>query len=165
MTPAPVDYLNPALPAGLSRVRMPGVDATDEALRGYGRLVDDAEACRVEIVRWPARIRRGSVSQQVMTSMDWLPTLSGASGAYDGENLMGVLTGTEPVRPRKLFWRYKAAEQAAAAFASAARTREAGSGCVLAHCGTFLPLLPIRRASSAVWLARLARTVDSARGS
>ena len=58
MTPAPVDYLNPALPAGLSRVSMPVVEATDEALLGYGRLVDDAEDCRVEIVRWPARSSR-----------------------------------------------------------------------------------------------------------
>ena len=38
--PAP-DYLNPALPDGLRRVRMPVVDATDAALEGYGKLVDD----------------------------------------------------------------------------------------------------------------------------
>lgn len=51
--PAP-DYLNPALPDGLRRVRMPVLDATDAALAGYGRLVDDPEACAIEIVRWPA---------------------------------------------------------------------------------------------------------------
>jgi hypothetical protein len=49
------DYLNPALPAGLARVRMPMIDATPEALKGYGRLVEDAAACAIEIVRWPAR--------------------------------------------------------------------------------------------------------------
>jgi ureidoglycolate hydrolase-like protein len=54
MAPAP-DYLNPALPDGLRRVRMPVVDATDEALRGYGFLVDDRADCRIEIVRWPAQ--------------------------------------------------------------------------------------------------------------
>src|ERR1044072_3405515 len=32
------------------------------------------------IVRWPARIRRGSRSEQVMTTMDWLPTLLRAAG-------------------------------------------------------------------------------------
>lgn len=53
MAAAP-DYLNPALPGGLRTVRMPVVDATDEALRGYGRLVDDPAACKIEIVRWPA---------------------------------------------------------------------------------------------------------------
>jgi hypothetical protein len=55
---APIDYLNPALPSGLARVRMPVVDATPQALEGYGRLVDDPAECRVEIVRWPARGRR-----------------------------------------------------------------------------------------------------------
>ena len=54
MATAP-DYLNPDLTDGLRRVRMPVVDATDEALRGYGFLVDDRDACRIEIVRWPAQ--------------------------------------------------------------------------------------------------------------
>lgn len=52
---SPIDYLNPNLPAGLAVVTMPVVDATDEALDGYGCLVDDPEAQRIEIVRWPAR--------------------------------------------------------------------------------------------------------------
>jgi hypothetical protein len=46
------------------------------------------------IVRWPGRIAAGSVSDQVMITMDWLPTLLAAAGtspdaAYpsDGENL------------------------------------------------------------------------------
>lgn len=54
MATAP-NYLDPALPAGLRRVRMPIVDATDAALAGYGRLVDDRAACEVEIIRWPAQ--------------------------------------------------------------------------------------------------------------
>jgi hypothetical protein len=49
------DYLHPGLPPGLRRVTMPVVDATDAALAGYGFLVDDPKACRVEIVRWPAQ--------------------------------------------------------------------------------------------------------------
>ena len=55
---APVDYLNPGLPAALDTVAMPVVDATPAALRGYGYLVDDPDECRVEIVRWPAAGRR-----------------------------------------------------------------------------------------------------------
>ena len=51
--PAP-DYLNPNVPDGLRRVRMPVVDATDATLAGYGALVDDVEACAIEIVRWRA---------------------------------------------------------------------------------------------------------------
>ncbi len=50
----PIDYLNPQLPDGLRRVRMPIVDASADTLAGYGRLVDDPSGCPVEIVRWPA---------------------------------------------------------------------------------------------------------------
>jgi hypothetical protein len=56
--PPAIDYLNPGLPPGLKRVSMPVVDASAEALRGYGRLVDDPKHCRIEIVRWPSRGRR-----------------------------------------------------------------------------------------------------------
>lgn len=73
------------------------------------------------IVRWPKAIQAGSRSAQVMTSMDWLPTLlAAASGSPDplyppdGEDLLDVLTGAAPPRPRTLFWRYKTAGQAAA---------------------------------------------------
>ena len=72
------------------------------------------------IVRWPARIKPGSVSEQVAISMDWLPTLLHAAGgapdpAYpsDGRDLFPVLVEGAATVPRKLFWRYKAAEQAA----------------------------------------------------
>ena len=72
------------------------------------------------IVRWPGRVRRGSRSGQVMTSMDWLPTLVAAAGTEpdrnsppDGANLLDVLTGAAPPRPRKLYWRFRAGGQAA----------------------------------------------------
>ena len=73
------------------------------------------------VIRWPDRVPRGSTSEQVMISMDWLPTLLAAAGtaadpAYppDGMNLLPWLTqGAVPV-PRKLFWRYKRADQQAA---------------------------------------------------
>ena len=51
----PIDYLNPAVPAGLRRVTMPVVDATDANLAGFGRLVDAPDGCPIEIVRWPAQ--------------------------------------------------------------------------------------------------------------
>ena len=71
------------------------------------------------IVRWPAAIRAGTRSDQVMASMDWLPTLTAAAGAPlngyapDGENLLDVLRGEAPARPRKLFWRFRGRDQAA----------------------------------------------------
>ena len=72
------------------------------------------------IVRWPARIKGGQTLGQVMIGMDWMPTLLGAASLQsdpkflpDGEDLMQVLAGTARPHPRKLFWRYKAFEQAA----------------------------------------------------
>ena len=72
------------------------------------------------IVRWPARIPAGRASEQVMISMDWLPTLLAAAGTApdpgyppDGISLLPVLTqGSAPV-PRTLFWRYKTNAQRA----------------------------------------------------
>ena len=72
------------------------------------------------IVRWPGRIAPGAVSEQVMITMDWMPTLLAAAGtapdtAYpsDGEDLRQVLTGRTSANPRKLCWRFKAGSQRA----------------------------------------------------
>jgi arylsulfatase A-like enzyme len=72
------------------------------------------------IVRWPRRLGSGKKLTQVMVSMDWLPTLLAAAGAEghpgfkaDGDNLLPVLAGSEPLRERTIFWRYKAGKQAA----------------------------------------------------
>jgi arylsulfatase A-like enzyme len=72
------------------------------------------------IARWPGRIAAGAVSDQVMISMDWMPTLLAAAGtqtdaAYpaDGHNLLPVLTGREQAHARKLYWRFKAGGQRA----------------------------------------------------
>ena len=72
------------------------------------------------IVRWPGRIAAGSVSDQVMATIDWLPTLLAAAGASpdaaypsDGESLGPVTTGGAVSHPRKLYWRYKAGSQRA----------------------------------------------------
>jgi arylsulfatase A-like enzyme len=72
------------------------------------------------IARWPGHIPAGAVSEQVMISMDWLPTLLAAAAtapdlAYppDGENLVPILTGRAPPHPRKLYWRFRAGGQRA----------------------------------------------------
>jgi hypothetical protein len=48
------DYLNPTLPKGLRRIRIPVVEANDENLKGYGHLASSADTSMIEIVRWPA---------------------------------------------------------------------------------------------------------------
>jgi arylsulfatase A-like enzyme len=72
------------------------------------------------LLRWPARIAPQQLSEQVIATMDWLPTLLAAAGLMphpdypsDGENLLPVLTGQAPPRERRLFWRYKAHGQRA----------------------------------------------------
>ena len=72
------------------------------------------------LMRWPGHIRAGTRSDQVMVSMDFLPTLLAAAGVApdpafpsDGENLLPVLTGAATPHPRRLFWRHKSGDQAA----------------------------------------------------
>lgn len=72
------------------------------------------------IVSWPSRIAAGGTSEQVMITMDWLPTLLAAAGTApdphypsDGISILPQLTsGSLPVA-RQLFWRYKANAQQA----------------------------------------------------
>ena len=72
------------------------------------------------IARWPGHVVAGSVSDQAMITMDWMPTLLAAAGtasdtAYpsDGENLGPIFMGRTAPHPRKLYWRYKAGSQRA----------------------------------------------------
>ena len=99
------DYLNPALPDGLRRVRMPVVEANDDTLRGYGFLVDDRARCKIEIVRWPAQGWRavdddsgdeGGTTQGVFVS-EWRgDILYGRNDAVDGHYILAY--ADEPTR-------------------------------------------------------------------
>jgi arylsulfatase A-like enzyme len=71
-------------------------------------------------LRWPARVKAGSRSEQLNMSMDWMPTLLAAAGTRpdpafpsDGANLLDVVTGRSSVVPRQLYWRFKGSGQAA----------------------------------------------------
>jgi len=72
------------------------------------------------LLRWPGRIAPGLRSPQLAVTTDWLPTLLAAAGGRpaaefpsDGEDLLPLLTGAAPERPRTLFWRYRGNDQAA----------------------------------------------------
>jgi arylsulfatase A-like enzyme len=65
------------------------------------------------IIRWPGHIAPGSVNEQVMISMDWMPTLLAAGGAApdpafppDGIDLLPTLLRRAAPVPRTLCWRY-----------------------------------------------------------
>lgn len=72
------------------------------------------------IISWPARIPAGVTSEQVMITMDWVPTLLAAAGTApaedfpsDGLDLLPQLTGDAAPVGRRLFWRFKANAQEA----------------------------------------------------
>jgi arylsulfatase len=76
-------------------------------------------------VRWPGKIKAGSISNDIMSHMDWLPTLLAAAGDpdvkkkllkghkagkkkfkvhLDGYNFLPYLTGKSKTSPRKGFF-------------------------------------------------------------
>ncbi|TWU26063.1 arylsulfatase [Bythopirellula polymerisocia] len=76
------------------------------------------------IIRWPGKIKEGAVCNEIMSNMDWLPTLLAAVGEddvkekllkgysangkdfkvhLDGQNFLPYLTGQEEKGPRKGF--------------------------------------------------------------
>jgi hypothetical protein len=106
-SPAPIDYLHPQLPSGLRRVRMPVVDATVQALAGYGRLVDEPDACAVEIVRWPARGTRpvdtdtgdqGGTTEGTFSSAWQGDILYGRNEAVDGHYILAYAAEPDQAR-------------------------------------------------------------------
>ncbi len=77
------------------------------------------------MVRWPAKLKAGTVSNEVVSHLDWVPTLMAAVGKadinaklkrghkangkkykvhLDGYNLLPLLTGKEKKSPRKEFF-------------------------------------------------------------
>lgn len=71
------------------------------------------------IVRYPGRIAAGTVSDQVVVSMDWLPTLLTLASASpdpryppDGKDL-SLHLADGPLMRRRLYWRFKGKQQAA----------------------------------------------------
>lgn len=101
------DYLNPAIPAGLDRVRIPVVEATAESLRGYGRLVDTPDEVPVEIVRWPAKgwraVDEGTGDEagtvKGIFESEWKgDILYGRNAAVDGHYILGYATDPSEAR-------------------------------------------------------------------
>ena len=104
---AAIDYLNPGLGAGLARVGMPVVEASNRTLEGYGSLVADRTRHAIEIVRWPASGWRpvdadtgdqGGTTEGVFTS-EWKgDILYGRNDAVDGHYVLAY--GSEPTQAR-----------------------------------------------------------------
>ena len=71
------------------------------------------------LVQWANRIKAGQKNDQVMASMDFLPTFLAIAGGkakpneFDGMDLSQQFLGQKPSVERTLFWRFHANEQAA----------------------------------------------------
>jgi ureidoglycolate lyase len=53
--PAPQYLFEASEKPSLDLVEVPLIEATEESVRGYGRLVDDPDNCDIEISTWPAQ--------------------------------------------------------------------------------------------------------------
>lgn len=65
------------------------------------------------IIKWPGKTKPGSVSNEPVISTDFYPTILAATGQklrphqhVDGENLVPVLTGQDPLDREALYWHY-----------------------------------------------------------
>ena len=97
------NYLNPGIPSGLKRVRIPIVEANEQSLSGYGCLVTDPDEVEIEIVRWPSVGKRpvdtdsgdeGGTTEGMFVC-EWKgDILYGRNEAVDGHYILGY--GTEP---------------------------------------------------------------------
>jgi len=103
-------YLDPQLPPGLRLVAVPLVEATAEALHGYGEIVRDPAAHPIEIVAWPVRGRRpldpGTGNEAGTTegvfACAWRDgVLHGRNEAVAGEYVLGYRDPPGPAAPRR----------------------------------------------------------------
>jgi ureidoglycolate lyase len=66
---------------------VPLIEATEETVKGYGRLVDDPEQCDIEIVQWPAQGWR-PVDEGTGDEAGWVEGVF--HGRWQGDVLYGV---------------------------------------------------------------------------
>lgn len=83
---APVYIFDASEKPTLEQVAVPIIEATEESVKGYGRMVDDPEGFEIEIVRWPAQGWR-PVDEDTGDEAGWV------EGVFSGEWRGDVLYG------------------------------------------------------------------------
>lgn len=84
--------------------------ATNGPLRGGKGGMYEGGIRVPQIAVWPGRIKPGTVTDRIMLTMDWFPTLCAAAGArysrkVDGVDMLPLLLGeSQPPESRTLFW-------------------------------------------------------------
>jgi arylsulfatase A-like enzyme len=68
------------------------------------------------LAHWPGKIPAGRVSDELLTTLELLPTLAAAAGAgaklpegvtLDGYNMLPVLSGESPSPRKEMFWEFR----------------------------------------------------------
>jgi arylsulfatase A len=65
------------------------------------------------IVKWPGYVQQGTISEALVSSVDFLPTFADLAGVdlpqtqvFDGVSLVDVFTGRTALQNRSIFWHY-----------------------------------------------------------
>lgn len=97
-TNAPTYIFEASEKPSLPLIQVPLIPATDEALKGYGYLVDRAEDCEIEITRWPAQGWRpvdedsgdeGGTTEGIFEGLWKGDVLTGRNEAVGGDYVLG----------------------------------------------------------------------------
>lgn len=87
--------------------------STNEPLRAEKGTLYEGGVREPLIVRWPGVVRPGSVCPEVVTSVDFYPTLLNVAGAVgdpgqalDGESILPLLTQTGKLGRDAIYWHY-----------------------------------------------------------
>ena len=88
---------------------------SNKPLRGWGYTTMEAGMRVPCIVRWPGKVPAGSVSDELATMMDWLPTFAHLAGGgpptdrtLDGHNIWHLLSGGKEAKsPYKALYYYQ----------------------------------------------------------
>lgn len=95
-----------------------GNGATNIPLRGAKATTFEGGVRVSAVMRFPGRLKAGSVSRQVLTMMDYFPTLAAACGVtpgnklpLDGKNMWPLLTGGKTQAREDLFFAVEGANQ------------------------------------------------------
>ena len=87
-----------------------GPATSNAPLRGAKGTIHEGGIRVPLLVRWPGRVKPGSVSHEPVVSVDFYPTLLEAAGAeapdqpLDGESLVPVLTGAGQLQRDAIWW-------------------------------------------------------------
>jgi Ureidoglycolate lyase len=101
------NYLQPNLPAGLNRIKIPIIEANSSTVKEYGLLVEDPTHFKIEISRWPAPGWRpvdtdsgdeGGTKEGIFSS-EWRgEILYGSNEAVGGKYILGYSNEPEQAK-------------------------------------------------------------------